>query len=106
MALGTASDTRPAEAASVWAVSDTCPMGRSVPLLLTDTPQPAAIGASPGAEFFDEAAVMFDTFAPLDLGGAGPAAENPAYAWTWAGLMLRETTTRLCSPIPERRRWA
>ena len=28
---------------------------------------------------------MVDTFAPLDLGEAGLAAEDPAYAWTWAG---------------------
>ena len=28
---------------------------------------------------------MIDTFAPLDFGEAGLAAEDPAYAWTWAG---------------------
>ena len=28
---------------------------------------------------------MVDTFKPLDLGEAGVAAEDPAYAWTWAG---------------------
>jgi homogentisate 1,2-dioxygenase len=48
-------------------------------------PQPAAIEASLGAEYFDESAVMVDTFAPLDLGEAGVATEDPAYAWTWAG---------------------
>jgi homogentisate 1,2-dioxygenase len=48
-------------------------------------PQPAAIEASLGAEYFDESAVMVDTFAPLDLGEGGLAAEDPAYAWTWAG---------------------
>ncbi len=48
-------------------------------------PQPSAIEASLGAEFFDESAVMVDTFAPLDLGEAGIEAEDPAYAWTWAG---------------------
>ena len=26
---------------------------------------------------------MVDTFAPLDLGEAGLAVEDPAYAWTW-----------------------
>jgi homogentisate 1,2-dioxygenase len=26
-----------------------------------------------------------DTFRPLDLGEGGVAAEDPAYAWTWAG---------------------
>ena len=48
-------------------------------------PQPSAIEASLGAEFFDESAVMVDTFAPLDLGEGGLAVEDPAYAWTWAG---------------------
>ena len=48
-------------------------------------PQPSAIEASLGAEAFDELAVMIDTFLPLDLGEAGLAAEDPAYAWTWAG---------------------
>ncbi|MBB6627321.1 homogentisate 1,2-dioxygenase [Nocardioides sp. KIGAM211] len=48
-------------------------------------PQPAAIEASLGAEYFEESAVMVDTFAPLELGEAGVAAEDPAYAWTWAG---------------------
>jgi homogentisate 1,2-dioxygenase len=48
-------------------------------------PQPSAVEASIGAERFDELAVMVDTFRPLDLGEAGLAAEDPAYAWTWAG---------------------
>jgi homogentisate 1,2-dioxygenase len=48
-------------------------------------PQPSAIEASLGTEYFDELAVMVDTFAPLDLGEGGVAAEDPAYAWTWAG---------------------
>jgi homogentisate 1,2-dioxygenase len=48
-------------------------------------PQPSAIEASLGVEYFEESAVMVDTFAPLDLGEAGLAAEDPAYAWTWAG---------------------
>jgi homogentisate 1,2-dioxygenase len=48
-------------------------------------PQPSAIEASLGAEKFDELAVMIDTFLPLDFGEAGLAAEDPAYAWTWAG---------------------
>jgi homogentisate 1,2-dioxygenase len=48
-------------------------------------PQPSAIEASLGAERFEETAVMIDTFAPLDLGEGGIAAEDPAYAWTWAG---------------------
>ena len=28
---------------------------------------------------------MVDTFRPLELGEAGLAVEDPAYAWTWAG---------------------
>ncbi|MGY2874106.1 homogentisate 1,2-dioxygenase [Marmoricola sp. URHA0025 HA25] len=48
-------------------------------------PQPSAVEASIGVEFFDESAVMVDTFRPLELGEAGLAVEDPAYAWTWAG---------------------
>jgi homogentisate 1,2-dioxygenase len=48
-------------------------------------PQPSAIEASLGVQYFDETAVMVDTFAPLELGEGGLAAEDPAYAWTWAG---------------------
>jgi homogentisate 1,2-dioxygenase len=48
-------------------------------------PQPSAIEASIGVEYFDELAVMVDTFKPLELGEAGLAVEDPAYAWTWAG---------------------
>jgi homogentisate 1,2-dioxygenase len=48
-------------------------------------PQPAAVEASIGVEFFDESAVMVDTFRPLELGEGGLAVEDPAYAWTWAG---------------------
>jgi homogentisate 1,2-dioxygenase len=48
-------------------------------------PQPSAIEASLGVEYFEESAVMVDTFAPLDLGEGGLAVEDPAYAWTWAG---------------------
>jgi homogentisate 1,2-dioxygenase len=48
-------------------------------------PQPSAIEASLGVEYFEESAVMVDTFAPLDLGEGGLAAEDPSYAWSWAG---------------------
>jgi homogentisate 1,2-dioxygenase len=48
-------------------------------------PQPSAVEASIGAEYFDELAVMVDTFRPLELGEAGSASEDPGYAWTWAG---------------------
>ncbi|RKT88448.1 homogentisate 1,2-dioxygenase [Saccharopolyspora antimicrobica] len=48
-------------------------------------PQPGAYERSIGVEFFDELAVMVDTFRPLELGEGGRAAEDPGYAWTWAG---------------------
>jgi homogentisate 1,2-dioxygenase len=48
-------------------------------------PQPSSIEASLGVEYFEESAVMVDTFAPLDLGEGGLAVEDPAYAWSWAG---------------------
>jgi homogentisate 1,2-dioxygenase len=48
-------------------------------------PQPSAVEASIGVEYFDELAVMVDTFRPLEIGEGGRAAEDPAYAWTWAG---------------------
>ena len=40
-------------------------------------PQPSAIEASLGAEYFDESAVMVDTFAPLDLGEGGRRGRGP-----------------------------
>ncbi|MGK5556911.1 homogentisate 1,2-dioxygenase [Actinomadura kijaniata] len=48
-------------------------------------PQPGAYERSIGAEFFDELAVMVDTFRPLEIGEGGQAAEDDRYAWTWAG---------------------
>ena len=51
-------------------------------------PQPAAIEASLGADYFDESAVMVDTFRPLELGEAGTASDDGAYAWVWAGRTL------------------
>jgi homogentisate 1,2-dioxygenase len=46
-------------------------------------PQPGAIEASIGVEYFDELAVMVDTFRPLQLGAGGRAVEDPAYARSW-----------------------
>ena len=63
-------------------------------------PQPSAIEASLGVEYFEESAVMVDTFAPLDLGEGGLATDDPAYAWTWAGRPARPTGARRCSPTP------
>jgi homogentisate 1,2-dioxygenase len=48
-------------------------------------PQPGAVERSLGAEYFDELAVMVDTFRPLELGEGGRASEDPAYPWSWAG---------------------
>ena len=49
----------------------------------THGPQPGAVERSLGAEFFDELAVMVDTFRPLDLCDPALAVEDTAYAWTW-----------------------
>jgi homogentisate 1,2-dioxygenase len=51
----------------------------------THGPQPGAVERSLGMEFFDELAVMVDTFRPLEIGAAGLECEDPDYAWTWAG---------------------
>jgi homogentisate 1,2-dioxygenase len=49
----------------------------------THGPQPGAVERAIGAEFFDELAVMIDTFRPLDLCDAGLSVEDSGYAWTW-----------------------
>lgn len=48
-------------------------------------PQPGAVERSVGVEFFDELAVMVDTFRPLQLGPGGLECADPGYAWTWSG---------------------
>ena len=75
-----AATTRPARARASASARSRCtraatPTGRSR----------ARSRRSLGAEYFDELAVMVDTFRPLDLGEGGLAVEDPAYAWTWAG---------------------
>ncbi len=50
----------------------------------THGPQPGAVERAIGVDFFDELAVMVDTFRPLDLCEPALAAEDPGYAWTWA----------------------
>lgn len=50
----------------------------------THGPQPGAVERAIGAEYFDELAVMVDTFRPLDLCEPALASEDPGYAWTWA----------------------
>jgi homogentisate 1,2-dioxygenase len=47
-------------------------------------PQPGAYEKAIGAEFFDELAVMVDTFRPLDLGEAARASDDGVYAYSWA----------------------
>ncbi|MFB6890825.1 homogentisate 1,2-dioxygenase [Kitasatospora sp. NPDC056327] len=51
----------------------------------THGPQPGAYERSIGVDFFDELAVMVDTFRPLELGEGGRASEDGNYAWTWSG---------------------
>jgi homogentisate 1,2-dioxygenase len=51
----------------------------------THGPQPGAVERAIGAEFFDELAVMVDTFRPLEIGEGGRASEDPGYPWTWSG---------------------
>ncbi len=47
-------------------------------------PQPGAYERSIGAEYFDELAVMVDTFRPLDLGEAGRESDDGLYAGSWS----------------------
>jgi homogentisate 1,2-dioxygenase len=47
-------------------------------------PQPGASEASIGVEYFDELAVMVDTFRPLELGEGGRAVDDGVYARSWA----------------------
>jgi homogentisate 1,2-dioxygenase len=48
-------------------------------------PQPGAYERSIGVHYFDELAVMVDTFRPLRLGEAGRASDDGKYAWSWSG---------------------
>jgi homogentisate 1,2-dioxygenase len=50
----------------------------------THGPQPGAYEASIGVEYFDELAVMVDTFRTLELGVAGAGCEDDDYAWSWS----------------------
>ena len=49
----------------------------------THGPQPGAPERAIGVDYFDELAVMIDTFRPLELCDAGLACEDTGYAWTW-----------------------
>jgi homogentisate 1,2-dioxygenase len=46
-------------------------------------PQPGAYEKSIGVEYFDELAVMVDTFRPLELGEAGLASDDGVYLTSW-----------------------
>ena len=48
-------------------------------------PQPGAYERSIGVEYFDELAVMVDTFRPLRLGEGARASDDGRYAWSWSG---------------------
>jgi homogentisate 1,2-dioxygenase len=50
----------------------------------THGPQPGAAERAIGVDYFDELAVMVDTFRPLQLCEAAQACEDPGYAWTWS----------------------
>jgi homogentisate 1,2-dioxygenase len=46
-------------------------------------PQPRATEGSIGVQYFDELAVMVDTFRPLELGEGGRAVDDGLYASSW-----------------------
>lgn len=46
-------------------------------------PQPGAYEKSIGIDFFDELAVMVDTFRPLELGEGGQACDDGVYVTSW-----------------------
>ncbi|NDK92072.1 homogentisate 1,2-dioxygenase [Gordonia desulfuricans] len=48
-------------------------------------PQPGAIEASLGKDYFDESGIMVDTFRPLLLGEAARAADDGVYPSSWSG---------------------
>ncbi len=56
-------------------------------------PQPGATERALGKEFFDELAVMVDTFKPLEIGEGGAAVDDGAYAWSWSGRGPQGPTT-------------
>ncbi|MFC0533507.1 homogentisate 1,2-dioxygenase [Phytohabitans kaempferiae] len=58
------------------------------PAGFTHGPQPGAAERALGVEYFDELAVMVDTFRPLDLCEPALSCEDTGYAWTWAGRSL------------------
>jgi homogentisate 1,2-dioxygenase len=65
------------------------------PAGFTHGPQPGAPERAIGADYFDELAVMVDTFRPLDLCEPALGCEDTGYAWTWAGRTRRSTDSGL-----------
>jgi homogentisate 1,2-dioxygenase len=64
----------------------------------THGPQPGAVeavirGLAQGITTTDETAVMIDTFRPLLLAQSARSAEDPEYAWTWAGAARGQRDT-------------
>jgi len=66
----------------------------------THGPQPGAVERSLGVEFFDELAVMVDTFRPLDLCEPALSCEDTGYAWTWAARPPQDPPAPQDSPAP------
>ena len=66
----------------------------------THGPQPGAAERAIGVDYFDELAVMVDTFRPLDLCEPAQGCEDTAYAWTWA-RRSRETETPQAAAEPD-----
>jgi homogentisate 1,2-dioxygenase len=54
----------------------------------THGPQPGTVEQALGKEFFNELAVMVDTFRPLEICEPALFCEDTEYAWTWAGRKL------------------
>jgi homogentisate 1,2-dioxygenase len=52
-------------------------------------PQPGAYERSIGVHFFDELAVMVDTFRPMRLGEGARSSDDGVYAWSWAETSRR-----------------
>jgi homogentisate 1,2-dioxygenase len=59
------------------------------PCGVTHGPQPGAVERAIGADFFDELAVMVDTFRPLELCEPAIECEDTGYACTWSGRAPR-----------------
>ena len=61
-------------------------------------PQTGAYEGSIGIEYFDELAVMVDTFRPLDIAEAGSASDDQVYAWSWAQRPAGESPEATAAP--------